>query len=110
MEDTKYKIETTDKNEMGLMLGAVRMAGVLYDIISWRNAVYNGKDYDGSVIYKGRVYTKSIWENMDLSNEERDERGLLKEQPVYCYTEEDLDNKLNELLEDVIDLVNTYYR
>ena len=107
VEDTKYKIETTNRREMELMLNASRMALVLYDIINWKRAIYNGKNYgEGSVLYKGKLYSKDEWEKTKHTEDEYEEgKPFLKEKVTYLYTEDELINKLDDLLRDIDNFV-----
>lgn len=112
-EETKYIIKTNDKREMLLMLNATRMAQALYDIISWNRAIYNGKDYDGHVYFKGKFYSKNEWYSMndkDISEEDRNEQGFIKKDLLkYVYLNEDIEYKLNDILRDVNDFIYNYY-
>ena len=107
--ETTYKIETTDRKEMQLMLNALNMSLALYDIDSWKRNIYNGKDYDGHVIYKNKMYTKEEWYRTKLPDDEYNEDHTLKERPVYCYTENDVINKLDYLMREVQDFIFQYY-
>lgn len=111
VEDTKYKIETTNRREMDLMLNASRMALVLYDIINWKRAIYNGKNYgEGHVVYKGKMYSRDEWEKLKHTEDEYDkETHFLKEKVYHVYTEEELENKLDYLMRDIYDFVYNYY-
>ena len=111
MEETKYKIETTDRNEATLMLNALRMAGALYDLRGWRSAIYNGKNYDYSVLFDGKLYSYEEWHrnyNEITKDAERDEHGFLKG-VKHVYSEDDVERRLNECLRDVDDLIYNYY-
>ena len=108
--ETRYKIETADERQMKLYLNANRMICTLYDIICWRRAIYNGKNYgEGSVLYRGKLYTKYEWEQLKHTEDEYDEEThFLKDKVEYLYTEEELENKLDELLRDINDFVYDY--
>lgn len=107
--ETRYKIETADKKQLELYLKSNKMACVLYDIICWRRAIYNGKNYgEGSVIYKGKIYDKYEWERLEHSDDEYDENHYLKEKPIYCYTEKDIELKLDELLDGISGFIYDY--
>lgn len=111
MEETKFKIETTDKREATLMLNAIRMAGVLYEFRNWRCAIYNGKNYDYSVLFNGKLYSYEEWHrdyDKITKDAERDENGFLKNYKQ-VYTENDVERRLNEYLNDVDDLIYTFY-
>lgn len=110
MEDTKYKVETTDKREMELMLNATRMSLVLYDIMNWKRAIYNGKNYgEGSIIYKGKLYSKDEWHKIEHDESEYDENHYLKEKAYYVYTEDELIRKLDNIMDDIHDFIYHYY-
>lgn len=108
--ETRYKIETADQKQMELYLNANRMACTLYDLICWRRAIYNGKNYgEGSILYKGKLYTKNEWEKLKHTEDEYDEKThFLKEKPIYLYTEEELEYKLDDLLKDINDFIYNY--
>lgn len=102
MEDTIYKIETIDKNEMGLMLNATKLAGALYDIINWYSKIYNCKDYGYKILYDGKLYDLSQIEKLNLSNDEWKETQDI-------YLREDLERILFQLTDDVRDIIYSYY-
>ena len=104
---TRYKIETADKRQMELYLNANNMLCSLYDIICWRRAIYNGKNYgEGSVLYKGKLYSKDEWEKTKHTKDEYEEgKPFLKEKVTYLYTEDELINKLDDLLRDIDNFV-----
>lgn len=107
--ETRYKIETADRKQLELYLKSNAMVCALYDIICWRRAIYNGKNYgEGSVIYKGKLYSKDEWTLMKHSDDEYDENHYFKEKPIYCYTEKDIERKLDELLNDISGFVYDY--
>ena len=107
--ETRYKIETADKRQMLLYLNANKLACALYDLMEWRRSVYNGKDYsDGHVLYKGKLYTKNEWFNLEHEEDEYDEEQYLKDKPYYIYTDDDIEYKLNGILEDVVSFVADY--
>lgn len=109
--ETRYKIETADARQMKLYLNANRMISVLYDILEWRRAIYNGKDYsDGSVLYDGKLYTKNEWYKLEHTPDEYDEDKpyLLNKEVKYIYTNEELEYKLDSLLKDINDFVFDY--
>ena len=108
--ETRYKIETADSRQMKLYLNANRMACVLYDLLSWRRAIYNGKNYgEGSVLYQGKLYKKNEWERMEHTEDEYDpETHFLKDKVIYLYTEDDLESKLDSFLDEVRDFIYDY--
>lgn len=110
MEDTKFKIETADAREVELFLKSKIMANVLYDLLCWKRSIYNGKNYgEGSVIYKGKIYKKHEYEILEHSKDEYDEtEHFLKEQPLYVYTEDEIEDKLEYYLEDISDFIYRY--
>ena len=105
--ETRYKIETADKRQMELYLNANNMLCSLYDIICWTRAIYNGKNYgEGSVLYKGKLYSKDEWEKTKHTEDEYEEgKPFLKEKVTYLYTEDELINKLDDLLRDIDNFV-----
>ena len=109
--ETRYKIETADKRQMELYLNANNMLCSLYDIICWKRAIYNGKNYgEGHVVYKGKMYGRDEWEKLKHTEDEYDkETHFLKEKVYHVYTEEELENKLDYLMRDIYDFVYNYY-
>lgn len=109
-EETTYTIQTTDRREMNLMLNASKMAYTLYDILGWYRAIYNGKNYgEGCVLYKGVLYDNNKWCELQHTSDEYNEDGhTLKEKPIYLYTEDEIERKLNELLSDISDFIYNY--
>lgn len=105
--ETRYKIETADRRQMELYLNANNMLCSLYDIICWRRAIYNGKNYgEGSVLYKGKLYSKNEWEKVEHTKDEyEDNKPFLKEKVTYLYTEDELISKLDDLLRNIDDFV-----
>ena len=105
--ETRYKIETADKRQMELYLNANNMLCYLYEIICWRRTIYNGKNYgEGSVLYKGKLYSKDEWEKTKHTEDEYEEgKPFLKEKVTYLYTEDELINKLDDLLRDIDNFV-----
>ena len=105
--ETRYKIETADKRQMELYLNANNMLCSLYDIICWRRSIYTGKYYgEGSVLYKGELYSKDEWEKTKHTEDEYEEgKPFLKEKVTYLYTEDELINKLDDLLRDIDNFV-----
>lgn len=99
-EQTVYKIETTDKNEMVLMLNAPRMAQALYDIMCWQRAIYNGKTYDSSWLVNGKIMSQQ--EYFDYKPSKGDE---IKE----IYIADDIEKKLEEYLRNIKDFIYNYY-
>lgn len=109
MENTVYKIETNDKREMNMMLNAERMALVLYDLLEWRRAVYNGKDYgDYRYLYKGKIYTEQEFSQLTIPDEEYNENHCIKDLKI-VYVREDIERRLNQYLDDIADLIYKAY-
>ena len=112
IKETVYKIETIDKSEANLMLNAARMAGVLYNIIDWYKDIYNGRDYDSKIYSEklGKIMSQSEYNkykednNITYSLTSEDD---LKVSSVY--TSEQVEDKLNSLIEEVKDLIYNYY-
>lgn len=108
-EPTVYRIETRDKREMNMMLNAERMALALYDLLQWRHAVYNGKDYgDYKYLYKGKLYSESEFSKLNIPDEEYDENYCIKDLHI-VYSRDDLERKLNYYLDNISDLVLQAY-
>lgn len=79
---TRYVVQTTDKRELLLYLNATRMLVTLYELISWKNDIYNGRTYDESyTLYNGKLYNEEEWiksRDTVVSKEDLDERGIIK--------------------------------
>ena len=53
---TRYVVQTTDKRELLLYLNATRMLVTLYELISWKNDIYNGRTYNEAyTLYNGKL-------------------------------------------------------
>ncbi len=110
--DTKYVIETIDKREMLLYLNASKMALVLSELLSWYKEIYNGKDYSTKIFYNGNLYTGNEWlkdyknivDKKDLDDNGIVKLGLTKE----VYLREDVENRLNEYLATIRNVINEY--
>lgn len=112
--ETKYTIETYDKKEANLMLNATRMASVLYDFMNWHKDIYNGKTSDYRVLYDGKLYSYDEWyidnAKVIVEDDDKNGNGIIKSSTVrYIYTEEDIENKLEDLLSEIQDLIYNYY-
>lgn len=108
-QGTKYTIETNDKREMNLMLNAERMALVLYDLLEWRRAIYNGKDYgDYRYLYKGKLYSENEYSMLKIPDEEYDKNFCVKGLET-VYTRKDIERRLNQYLDDIADLIAQAY-
>ena len=112
---TRYVVQTTDKRELLLYLNATRMLVTLYELISWKNDIYNGRTYDESyTLYNGKLYNEEEWvksRDTFFSKEDLDERGIIKKGKVKTvYLEDDLVNILDRKLEDIMDFVCDYMR
>lgn len=109
-DSVEITFSTFNRKEADLMLNAVSMSLSLYDICGWRRAIYNNKDYGGHVVYKGKLYDRNEWYMMKHSPDEYEEDGYtLKEKPIYCYTDDDIIHKLDELLCKSERIVMDYY-
>lgn len=109
-DSVEITFSTFNKKEADLMLNALSMSLSLYDICGWRRAIYNGKDYGGHVVYKGKLYDVNEWFTMKHSPDEYEEDGYtLKDKPIYCYTYDDIIHKLDELLYKSERIVMDYY-
>lgn len=108
--ETRFKIETSDQRQMNLYLNANRMACALYDLLCWRRNIYNGKNYgEGSVLYRGELYDKEDYNRLQHTEDEYSPETLrLRSNPVYLYTDEELERKLNEYLDDISDFIMNY--
>ena len=110
MEETKYTIETTNSREANLMMNSGRMAGALYDILSWYRALYNGKDYDYKILYRGKLYTEQEFRKVEPPVEDLTEHGLIRPELItHVYTAETLEKKLRDLTDNISDLIFNYY-
>jgi len=112
---TRYVVQTTDKRELLLYLNATRMLVTLYELISWKNDIYNGRTYNESyTLYNGKLYNTEEWSKAvdnEVSKEDLDECGFIKKGKVKTvYLEDDLINILNRKLEDIMDFVCDYMR
>lgn len=118
--DELYVYKTKDKRNYLISLYGVKFLVALYDILSWRSAIYNGKDYGcGSVIYRNEVISSSEWErrrNHFSDNAEIeydydkkvyiDSKGEVPANEVhFVYTRDDIEKEIGSRLSDVIDLV-----
>lgn len=100
-EETTYKIETNDKNEAILMLNATRMAQALYDLLCWNRAIYNGKNYDSCWFVNGKIMSQNEYSNYSPISSGENIREI--------YLVDDIENKLEHILEDVKDFIYNYY-
>lgn len=112
---TRYVVQTTDKRELLLYLNATRMLVTLYELISWKNDIYNGRTYDESYkLYNGKLYNEEEWiksRDTVVSKDDLDECGFFKKGKVKTvYLEDDLINILERKLEDIMDFVCDYMR
>lgn len=113
--ETKYTIETYDKSEANLMLNATRMASVLFELLEWHRAIYNGRDGDYKVLYNNKLYDFNEWIRDDALNtivreEDKNEYGFIKDGlSSHVYTDDFIDHKLEDLLGEVRDLICNYY-
>lgn len=112
---TRYVVQTTDKRELLLYLNATSMLVTLYELISWKNDIYNGRTYNETYkLYNGKLYNEEEWSKLRdtvVSKEDLDECGFIKKGKVKTvYLEDDLINILNRKLEDIMDFVCDYIR
>lgn len=112
---TRYIVQTTDRRELLLYLNATSMLVTLYDLICWKNDIYNSKTYNESyILYNGKLYSSEDWSKKDnnvVLKEDLDERGLIKKGKVHTvYLENDLIDILNSKLESIMDFVYDYMR
>ena len=109
--ESKYTIETTNPSEMNLYTNAFKMADVLHDILNWRNRIYNGNNYgEGSVLYRGKLYSKNEWNRLEHSEDEYDETvHFLKDKVVYLYTDEELEKLLGDYLDGISNIIYDYF-
>lgn len=112
---TRYVVQTTDKSEMLLYLNATRMLVTLYELINWKNDIYNGRTYNESyTLYNGKLYNSKEWSEAldnDIAKEDLDQCGFIKKGKVKTvYLESDLIDILNSKLEDIIDFVCDYMK
>ena len=112
---TRYIVQTTDRRELLLYLNATSMLVTLYDLICWKNDIYNSKTYNESyILYNGKLYSSEDWSKKDnnvVLKEDLDEGGLIKKGKVHTvYLENDLIDILNSKLESIMDFVYDYMR
>lgn len=112
---TRYVVQTTDKRELLLYLNATRMLVTLYELISWKNDIYNSRTYNESYkLYNGKLYNEEEWIKLRdtvVSKEDLDECGFIKKGKLkIVYLENDLINILDRKLEDIMDFVCDYMR
>lgn len=105
---TNYKIETSDERKLELFANGENLVNALYEILEWYHALYNGKDYDYVVFYRGKLYSSNEWLNIHHEKEEYDEKGYLKDKPEYLYTDEYVMRKIDNCVENVRDFVWRY--
>lgn len=107
---TRYKVETADKRELEIYLNATRFMYALYDILCWRRAIYNGKNYgEGYNLYRGTLYDEHDWMNLKHEEDEYKEgTPYLKDKVTRVYTEDELLRKLDDLLDEVAPTVWKY--
>lgn len=94
MEETKYKIETTDRRELEMYINAPRAFYALNELREWRRELYRGKSYDWVVIYKGKKYKAEEWETKDFEVEENEEVH-------YVYDDDTIIQHIDEILRDI---------
>lgn len=112
-EETKFTITTTDKREAILMLNATKLASALSDFQDLYRQIFNCKNYDTKVLFKGKLYERAEFErdrDKIVSKEDTDEQGFIKEGILsYVYTEDDVEKLLWHRLEEVNQLLNDYF-
>ena len=112
--------KTKDRREFEIALNAPRLLITLYDIMCWNREIYNGKDYgEGSVIYREKEISEEEWQRLTNSfNPDRDieydweskvyidYQGEYPASKVFhVYTRDQINNKLDSLLDRVYDFV-----
>ena len=104
----KFTIETDDEKEAKLLANIKDIAWNIYDLMQWDENIYKGYDNSVQYLYKGKLY--DFWEFAKLSEtEEKDEHGMLKEEVVRVYKEEDLLKDIEAKLSKISQIVKEYY-
>lgn len=93
---TTYTIQTTDIHDANLAINANKLAGALYNVISWKSALYNDKTYDVLYLYDGKLYTAQEFFKIEIQ-EGKEVKTVL--------TEDMIIRKLDELISNVETLV-----
>ena len=116
----EFIYKTKDRREFEIALNAPRLLVTLYDIMCWNREIYNGKDYgEGSVIYREKEISEEEWQRLTNSfNPDRDiiydwdskvyidYQGEYPASKVFhIYTRDQINNKLDSLLDRVYDFV-----
>lgn len=112
---TRYIVQTTDERELLLYLNAKKMLVKLYELISWKNDIYNSRTCDESYkLYNGKLYNEEEWLKLRdtvVSKDDLNEYGLIKKGKLKTvYLEDDLIDILDRKLKDIMDFVYDYMR
>lgn len=112
---TRYIVQTTDERELLLYLNAKKMLLKLYELISWKNDIYNGRTCDESYkLYNGKLYSEEEWLKLRdtvVSKDDLNEYGLIKKGKLKTvYLEDELIDILDRKLKDIMDFVCDYMR
>ena len=95
----KYVFETKSSREMELVASRHKLLSVLYDIKNWRRELYKGYDNNVKILCNGKIYTFTEF-NESIDELPKDENGLIKD-CIHIYFDDDLINKIDELLSEV---------
>lgn len=95
----KYVFETESSREMEIVVSRHKILSVLDDINNWRRELYKGYDNNVRILCDGKLYTytelEEVWDELP-----KDEHGLIKD-CKYIYLNDDLIDKIDDLLSDV---------
>lgn len=95
----KYVFETESSREMEIVASRHKILSVLDDINNWRRELYKGYDNNVRILCDGKLYTYYEFEEI-RDKLSKDEHGLIKD-CKYIYLNDDLIDKIDDLLSDV---------
>ena len=104
-KETTYTITTTDRREATIMINATKLAVALHDLMDYRRAIYNGKEYDVSYLYDGKLYTSKEYFYLERDYEKDKLEGKSSKVVI---TEQQLLDKLDYILDGVEELVSSF--
>ena len=95
----KYIFETESSREMEIVASRYKILSVLEDIKNWRRELCKGYDNNVKLLCNGKLYTYTEFE---AARDElpKDEHGFIKD-CKYVYLDNDLINKIDDLLFEV---------
>ena len=100
----KYIFETESPREMKLVVSRHQLLLTLDEINNWRREIYKGYDSNLRILCNGKLYTSMEFEEA-RDKLPKDNRGLVKD-VKYVYLDNDLINKIDDLLYDIKDLLD----